>query len=72
MLLEKMRDARTALHEAEAAHPNSPALAKLHASALRLLYLAHQMGFVTQSQRDELAMPQDGGTPKTPPPPDPE
>ena len=70
-MFDRMRQAKIVLHEAEAAHPDSPALAAVHRHATSLVRLAGRAGWLSQSQVDELLTPQGGGTPKTPEP-DPE
>jgi hypothetical protein len=70
-MFDRMRQAKIALHEAEAAHPDSPVLAAVHRHATALVFLAGKRGLLSRVQMDELLTPQGGGTPKTPEP-DPE
>jgi hypothetical protein len=65
-LIDRMREAKAALHEAEAAHPDSPTLEQLHRTGRRLVTVAKRMGLITDAQADELDTPPGAGTPKTP------
>jgi hypothetical protein len=69
-LIDRMRDAKAALHQAEAAHPDSPTLAAVHKEGRRLIYLASRMGLITPAQVAELDEPPQAGTPKTDAPED--
>lgn len=67
-LMDRLRRAKADLIAAHSAHPDCPHMKRVHDRALSLLYrLAPELG-LSDAERDELAMPQGGGTPKTPPP----
>lgn len=59
--------AKSRLEAAEADHPDCPRLKRLHKRAVRLLYRFRDRLGLTDEQFAELAAPQGGGTPKTPP-----
>lgn len=67
-VMDQLRKAKADLAAAHAAHPDCPHLQRVHDRALKLLYrLAPVLG-INDAERDEIAMPQGGGTPKTPEP----
>lgn len=67
-LFKYLAETRRALHEVEASHPGSEAVARLHR---RMLIGLHNLRYtldLTPEQFDILAAPQGGGTPKDPAP----